>query len=197
MNLHRFSRDIYNAVRNGKFTRLSDGGLAVFNNSLRVNPMFHEGIRGQPDSWRTHRNLVPDAAILHYLGVTLKGVTQITAWYLAPYGGNATPLANWNAGNFTANATELTSTVEGYTESTRQQWVGGTPAAGSVGNDASKATFTIATATTLNIYGAGLLSSSTRGGTTGVLLSAVKFGTVRVANAGDPWQCQYDVTLAD
>jgi uncharacterized Zn-binding protein involved in type VI secretion len=38
---------------------------------------------------------------------------------------------------------------------------------------------------------------NTRGGVTGILASAVKFDTVRVANNGDPWQCGYEVTLVD
>lgn len=197
MNLiQRYSRDIRNALRREMYT-LIPGGIALFGGSLRVEGCYHEGIRGQPDTWRRHRNLVPDAGILHYLGVTLKGVTQITTWYIAPYAGNVSPAANWTSANFTANATEIVSTTEGYTESVRQLWVGGTPAAGTVGNSASKATFTIATATTLNIYGAGVLSSNVRGGVTGVLISAVKFAVVRVANNLDPWQCEYDVTLTN
>jgi hypothetical protein len=191
--LQRYGRDFRNALRREKYVHVDDG--VEFFGGIVARGMFREGIAGQPESWRYHKNLVPDAAILHYLGVVLCGTTQITTWYLAPYGGNVSPAASWTAANFTANSTEITSTSQGFSEATRQAFVPGTPAAGSVGNDAAKATFSIVCTSTINIYGAGLLSSSTRGGTSGVLLSAVKFGTVRVANDGDPWQCQYDVTL--
>ena len=135
--------------------------------------------------------------ILSILGTVYCNAAQIPSWYLSPYAGNVAPAANWTGANYTANATEITSTVQGYSEATRQLFVHGTPAAGAVDNSASKATFSIVCSGTLNIYGAGLTSSNVRGGTSGVLASAVKFATLRVANNGDPWQCQYVVDLAD
>jgi hypothetical protein len=96
-----------------------------------------------------------------------------------------------------ANATEITSTTEGYTESTRQQANFGSAAAGAIDNYATKAHFTIATASTLVVTGLGLISNNTRGGTSGVLGSAIKFAVSRSLANGDDYQAGYQVTLAD
>jgi hypothetical protein len=193
--LQKYSRDILAAVRRENYERTATG-IAVCG-GLRIDPYYVEGIRGKPDSFRRHHNLVPDEGILHFLNVVLGATAKISAWYLAPYGGNVSPAANWTAANFAANSTEITSTTEGFSESTRQAFSPAAAAANKITNVASKANFTIVCTTTLNIYGAGLLSVATRGGTTGVLVSATKFGTVRVANNGDTWQCQYEVTGID
>lgn len=194
--LQKYGRDIRNAVRREQFDR-TPGGIAVFGGALRLDPYYTEGIKGQPESFRRHHNLVPDEGILHFLNVVLGSTAKISAWYLAPYGGNVSPAANWTAANFAANSTEITSTVEGFTEATRQQFVPAGASAGKITNAASLANFTIECTSTLNIYGAGLCSVATRGGTTGVLISATKFGTVRVANDADTWQCGYEVSALD
>lgn len=194
--LQRFGRDIAAAVRRERFS-ITPGGIALFGDSLRVERHYIEGIKGKPESFRRHKNLVPDEGILHNLNVCYGATAKVAAWYIAPYKGNVSPAANWTAANFASNATEINSDSEGYTESTRQQFVPATAAAGKITNTASRAEFTIECSTTLNIYGAGLLSVATRGGNTGVLGSAVKFDVVRVANDGDVWQCEYEVTALD
>jgi hypothetical protein len=195
--IQRFGADILRAVRRENFERTVDGGVLVFGGSLRFDNHYVEGIKGLPASFRRHKNLVPDAGILHILDVVLGGTAKNAAWYIAPYGNNATPAANWTAANFAANSGEINSGTEGYVESTRQQFVPASAAAGKITNAASMAAFTINCTTTLNIYGAGLLSVNTRAGTTGVLISAVKFGTVRIANDDDTWLCGYEVSASD
>lgn len=142
-------------------------------------------------------NLVPDAAILAILNTFYGATAKVAAWYIAPFSGSASPAANWTAANFSSNATEITSQAEGYSEATRQQANFGSAAAGAIDNYASKAHFTIVTASTLSVTGLGLLSGSTRGGTTGVLANAVKFSNARILGNTDDYQAGFQVTLVD
>lgn len=70
-----------------------------------------------------------------------------------------------------------------YSNSTRPALTLGAVATQSVDNSASKAAFTINGSTT--IYGAFVSTSSTKGGTTGVLYGAADFGSSRALLSGD------------
>jgi len=193
--LFRFAKEFAADIRKEKYDK-TEGGILIKRGVL-LTGFYEEGIVGQPDSWRRHQNLLVDQGILSILGLAFYTDTRITAWYLAPFSGSATPAANWTAANFTSTATEITSGAEGYTEATRQLFVPAAPAAGTVTNTASKAQFTIITASQLTITGAALLSASAKGATSGVLASAVKYGTARVLNTADVWGCGYEVSLSD
>ena len=181
-------------VRKDDWERTADGGVLI-HRGIKMSGVYVHSVNGQDE--RRDPNLIPDAAILHTLDVVLKNGTRYAAWYLAPFAGAVTPAANWTAANFTSTASEIVSGSEGYSEATRQQWVGGTPAANKVDNLASKANFTIVCTTSLNINGAGLLSANAKGATSGVLISASRFGATRPVNNGDVWQCGYEISLAD
>jgi len=70
-----------------------------------------------------------------------------------------------------------------YSNSTRPALTLGSVASQSVDNSASKAVFNINGSTT--IYGAFITTSSTKGGTTGVLFGAADFGASRALLSGD------------
>lgn len=180
-------------IENGDY-EMTEGGILV-HGSILAQGMYVEGVNG--GDWRSHKNLVVDQGIAHILNVVFGATAKISAWYIAPYSGAVTPAANWTAANFASNATEITSTSEGFSETTRQQFVSAPASGGVIGNLASKATFSIVCTTSININGAGLLSDSARGGTSGVLASAVRFGTTRIVVNGDTWQCTYTVSLTD
>lgn len=194
--LQRFARDIRNFVRNGHWSRTDDGGILI-RDGLMLMGTYIEGVKGQPDSFRVHRNLIPDEGVLKILGLAFYTDAKINTWYLAPFSGSTTPAANLTANNFASTQSEITSLVEGFSEVTRPQWVPAQPAAGKVTNVASKAEFSIVCATTLNINGAGLLSSSARGGTSGILASASKYAVTRQVANSDTWECGYEVSLTD
>lgn len=120
------------------------------------------------DTW-TQKNLIPTAGLNHMLNVVLKGTTAVTTWYGAVYEGDYTPLATDTAASLPGDATESTA----YDETTRPALVFGTVAGGAVDNSASKASFTFNA--TRSIRGFGMFSVSTKGGTTGTLLSVVRF----------------------
>lgn len=129
------------------------------------------------DEWDEH-NLVPLEGLVHILGVTLKGVTQVTQWYLLIYEGNYVPISGDTGATFPGSATESTA----YAESTRQAFVTGSTAGGTCDNTASPAQFTMNADKT--IYGGAIVSAAAKGNTTDVLLSAVKFSTPKVLSNG-------------
>lgn len=192
----RFGKDVLAAIRKDRY-KVSDGGILLFNDSLRIEGAgeYIEGVNG--GDWRRHKNLLVDQGLVHFLNVVLGSTAKISTWYIAPFSGSTTPAAGWTAANFTANATEITSGSEGYSEAVRQTatFVNAS-SSNQIDNYAAKAAFTIVTASTLTVTGIGLLSLNTKGGTTGTLISATKFGTARVLNSADVWNVGYRVALA-
>lgn len=129
------------------------------------------------DSETVH-NMIPTEGLNHALGVIFKGTSQVTSWYLGLYEGVYTPASDDTAATIASDATECSA----YAESTRVPFVSGAVASGSVDNAASRAEFTLNANKT--IYGGFLVSSSTKGGTNGVLLSVVRFTSPKVLESG-------------
>lgn len=194
--LQRFAEEFKDDVRKGKFD-VSEGGILLKRGSVLIAGHYVEGVKGRPETFRKHKNLLVDEGINLLLNVFFGATSKPAAFYLAPFSGSATPAADWAAANFASNASEITSTSEGYEEATRQQCTFGTSTEELINNYASKAELTIATASQLTVKGLGLLTNSTRGGTSGALISAVKFSVDRVLNDEDVWQAGYQVSLSD
>ena len=140
------------------------------------------------DCW-TEKNLIPNEGLTHMLDVVCKGGSQVPTWYVMPYEGNYTPVATDTAATFPGLATECTA----YTEAKRVTWVEGSISGNSVSNSASKAEFTLNAGKT--IYGCALVSVSTKSATSGVLLSAVRFGTPKTYLSGDILRVTAPVSL--
>lgn len=158
-----------------------------------VSGMYVHDVNGADE--RTDHNLVTIEGLNYMLNTSLRAQTPETAWFLALFAGNVAPQASWTAANFTANSTEIVSSSQGYTETTRRPWTAPAAVNGNVTNTASKASFTIAATSTLTVNGGGLLSASAKGGTTGVLMSASKFATARNLENGDIFNLGYALTL--
>lgn len=195
MSLNKHIKEFVGDLRAGNFDVTPEG--IVLKKSVLLAGYWEEGIVGQPDSYLRHKNLIPTEGINSILNVMFGATAKHAAFYIAPFSGSATPAASWTAANFASNASEITSLVEGFSEVTRPQAVFGTATTGSIDNYAAKAQFTIETASQLTIKGAGLLTNNTRGGTSGVLCSAVKFAQDRVLNDADIWESGYLVSLTD
>jgi hypothetical protein len=105
--------------------------------------------------------------------------TQTTTWYLGLFEGNYTPVATVTASSIAADATETTA----YVASTRPEYVEATASGQSITNSASRASFVFNA--TKTIYGAFLVSTNTKGGTSGVLFSAARFGSAKAVESGD------------
>lgn len=127
---------------------------------------------------------------LNYLLTTgLKNGTPYAAMYIAPFSGNVTPSSSLTAATFTSTLTEATA----YSESTRQAWTGGTVASGSVDNTGGLAQITANAS--VNVWGAGMLSNSTKSATTGVCIAATKFSTVRALASTDVLAFGYTMSI--
>ena len=140
-------------------------------------------------------NLIPTEGLAHILNVALGTAAKPAGLYLALFSGATAPAANWGAASFAAVASEIVSQTEGYTTATRPVWTPVNTNTGSIDNLASVASLTIATASQLNVTGAALLTNSTRGGTTGALVSASLYAAPRVFQNGDIYELGYRINL--
>lgn len=123
-------------------------------------------------------NLMPGEGIDHLLSVALKGGTQVATWYVGLFEGNYTPSSSEVMTTFPGLAAETTT----YDEAGRVTWVEGAVVSGSVNNSASRAEFTSNANKT--IYGGFIASNQTKGSTTGVLLSVVRFASPKSFEVG-------------
>lgn len=140
------------------------------------------------DEWEDS-NLVVTEGLNHILSIELAAGTQITNWYLAPYEGNYTPVAGVTAATIAAASTECTA----YTSSTRVAWTPGAASGGVISNSGSPATFTFNA--TKTIYGAFLISNSTKSATSGTLFSASLFSSSKSVVNLDQLILTYSFTL--
>lgn len=184
-------RDLARHFRNHHWEQDDEGSILI--SHARVRGVFEceapdgLGVIQTANLWTTE-------GFNHILSVAVAGGTQYATWYLAPFSGNVTVSDAWTAANFASTATELTTQ---YSEGTRVAFVESVPASKSTNNLVSPAVVTAAT-TNVSIWGVGLLSSSTKGGTSGVLLSAAKYSTARsLAAVGDTLGVKYTLTFSN
>ena len=87
------------------------------------------------------------------------------------------------------------SEITAYTEGTRPTYSHASAASQAITNSASKAVYSINATTT--IYGIFCTTNSTKGGTTGTLISATDFASAKGADSGDSLEVTYTVTAAN
>ena len=180
-------------IANGQY-EITDAGSVRFARAAAEGRGFYvHDINGQDE--RVDPNLLPDEGLIYLLSVGLNNGAKLSTWYLSLYAANYTPLAALTAASYPATASEITSNTEGYTESTRPIWTPTAPTTPLIDNLANKAAFTIATASSLTINGAALLSEATKGAVTGKLISATKFAASRTAYNTDVFNLAYRVQL--
>lgn len=194
-NITNHAREILSAVARHKYERNDVGDIFLPASKLTIKGAYWHDVNGQDA--QVDKNLITDEGLMHVLNVVLGATSKIATWYIGLGGANATPLSSWTGANFATNFGELTSTTEGYTGSVRQTYVPSAASANAIDNYAARAVFNMKSTTSVTVYGAGLLSLNTRGGTSGVLLSAVKYGTARVFAEGDVFNCGYRLTADD
>ncbi len=144
---------------------------------VEIERTLHGGGQKWVEDWH---NIVVNEGLDSLLDQSLAGQTQITSWYVAIFEASYTILSSTTAANFATNATESTA----YSEGNRQTWTpNGVASSQSVSNSSNKATFSINA--TKTIYGAALLSSSTKGGTSGKMYAGGQFASSRSVVSGD------------
>ncbi len=160
---------------------------------LSIKGEYYDRVNG--GEWCLIPNLVVTEGQAHILNTALGSTAKPAGYYLALFSGAAAPAANWKAANFASVASEIVSLTEGHTSATRPVWTPTNTNNNVIDNMTAVASVTIATATTLNVTGAALLSNSTRGGTSGVLISAAKYPATRTLQNGDVYEIGYRISL--
>jgi len=177
-------------------TQKTDQGLLIKGAEVLASGLYIHGING--GNWQEDPNLVTEEGLYYLLGAAFAAATRPTDFYIALYSGAVSPLSSWNAANFAATASEITSSTDGYTESTRVKWEKAAAANLRTDNFANKSrfTFTTSTATPVAVYGAALLSESAKGSTSGLLISAARFAAPRELHDTDTFDIGYGIALA-
>lgn len=190
--LLKYAREFRRYMSNHAY-EVSPNGVLLPKANILVQGVFVHDVNGEDE--RRDPNLAVDEGLVHILSVVLNNGTKNANWYIALYAANYTPVAGLTAASFPATASEITSASEGYTEATRQAWTPAAPSTPSIDNLASKAAFTIATASSLTVNGAALTSVSTKGAVTGTLFAATKFAQTRTLYDTDVYNLGYQINL--
>ena len=177
---------ILHALDDGAF-ELSEDGILIPSLRVLAQGKFVFNKRGEPEEFSD--NLVVTEGLNYILGAALRGVTPVSNWFIAIFGGDVTVGAAWTAANFTSNATELTA----YTASARPAWSPAVVAGGVITSFAAKAEFVANS--TITVRGAGLLSASAKSATTGTLVAASRFTTDKGLADGEILDVGYQLTL--
>lgn len=190
----RHAPELQRAIRNNQF-EVSPEGLYIPSGRITVAGLYstRRRTRRGAEAWVDSPNLLPTEGINTMLD-NLIAATGVVS-YISLYASAISPAANWTAATYPATASEITSGSEGYTEGARQLWNAAAAASGSKDNYASPAVFTIITAGTLTVNGVGLHTVSTKGATTGKLLSSTRFGSARSFSNTDEFDVKYRLTI--
>ena len=168
------------------------GGILLPENALKVGGRYHGQIIRDGcviDEWEDD-NLVVNEGLNSLLNIMFAGSTQITTWYLGLFEGNYTPVAGVTAATIAANSTECTA----YTSATRPEYTEASASSQTITNSASRASFTFNA--TKTIYGAFLVSNSTKSGTSGTLFSASRFSSSKSVVSDDELLLTYTFTAS-
>ena len=182
------------AVSANDYTNNEDGSITT-GQGITAKGEYYDRING--GEWTRTENLIPTEGLAHILNVALGTTPKPASYHLALFSAAAQPTASWTAASFASTASEIVSMTEGYSSATRPTWTPTNTTTNSIDNMAagSVAKVTMKTATTLTVQGAAMLTSSSKGGTTGALISASKYAAARVFQDGDTYEIGYRISL--
>lgn len=144
---------------------------------------------GRVESFVEH-NLLPQVAVDHIASLIRgAGATPISSWYVGIFENNYVPTNSVTAADLPGVVGESVA----YSEATRPAWVDSYNGISVIDNVASKAVFTFTADKT--IYGGFIVSTNTKGGNTGLLLSIARFSTPKVVPTGAEFSVSATLTL--
>jgi hypothetical protein len=124
-------------------------------------------------------NIIPQVGVNHIASLLRgSGATPISSWFMGLFEGNYVPTSGVTA----ADLPGVVGESGAYSESSRPAWNHQYDGVSVIDNTASLATFTMDA--DKRIYGAFIVSSNTKQGNGGVLLSIARFATPRDLTAG-------------
>ena len=180
------------AVSAKDYTNNEDGSITT-GQGITAKGEYYDRING--GEWTRTENLIPTEGLAHILNVALGTTPKPASYHLALFSAAAQPAANWTAASFASTASEIVSMTEGYSAATRPTWTPTNTSTNSIDNMAAVAKVTMKTASSLTVQGAAMLTSSSKGGTTGALISASKYASPRVFQDGDTYEIGYRISL--
>lgn len=190
--MQKLRKELATAIQNEVYD-VTEQGIYFPNQGVMAQGQYFDRVNG--GEWSVSKNLVVTEGLAHILNVAMGSTPKPTAYYLALFSGATAPAPNWTGANFASVASEIVSTTEGYTNATRPEWKEANTSGNSIDNMTAAASVTIATASTLNVTGAALLTNATRGATTGTLVSATKYAAARVFQNNDVYDIGYRLSL--
>ncbi len=139
-------------------------------------------------------NLVVNEGLNKMLDMWLSGGTQVSAYYISLFESNSTPAAAWTLANYrSTHVTEYTD----YSESARPAWADDGPSSQSIANTTTPAEFTATNVAAKSIYGASLVSASSKSGTgdaTGYIVAATRYSSARQIQNTDVATVKYTIS---
>jgi len=186
------TKDLENDLKAENY-QMTEQGIYLPKQGILAQGEYFDRING--GEWQTTHNLVVNEGLAHLLNVAMGTTAKPAGYYLALFSGATAPAANWTAANFSSVAAEIVSMTEGYTNATRPQWTPQNTSTNSIDNFNAVAKVTIATSSQLTVTGAAMLTNSTKGGTTGTLISASKYTAARVFQNGDEYEIGYRLSF--
>lgn len=180
------------AVNANDYTNNEDGSITT-GQGITAKGEYYDRING--GEWTRTENLIPTEGLAHILNVALGTTPKPASYHLALFSAAAQPAANWTAASFASTASEIVSMTEGYSSATRPTWTPVNTSTNSIDNMAAVAKVTMKTASSLTVQGAAMLTNSSKGGTTGALISASKYAAPRVFQDGDTYEIGYRISL--
>ncbi len=183
--------DLRRLVRNFQFERVSDG-IEILQAKYKLTGVHEVFVNGELHE--VANNLLTVEGLNHLLDVAVHGATQKTTWYVGAFQDNATIQSTLTAATFDSTCNEATTEIS---NATRPEFTETAASSGSTNNTANPAIITAAGAMT--VWGAGILSTSTKGDTNAapaqVLLSVAKYTAVKTLSAsGDTLGIKYTIS---
>lgn len=174
----------------------TENGLYFPKHKIHAHGVYRVSVNG--GEWDYHENLVTKEGMMHILNIGIGGKAKTAGYFLALHSGNTAPAANWTAANYASVASEIVSLTEGYSNANRPAFatVDATDQT-YIDNYGREAKVNIVATSQLTITGSAVLSTNTRGGTTGVLISATKYPAAYTLNNGDTFDIGYRISLSE
>lgn len=191
-------KDIVKAYNNNQYELTETGGVLIPKLGVGVDGVFHHwlgkgGKNAEGADFQESPNIVVNQGLNYFLDSALSGGTVFTTWYIAPFKANYTPLAGDTGTDFPTGAKGDEATE--YDELNRVTWVDAGPSAQSITNSAAPSVFTFNAS--VSVYGAFMVSGSTKSSTSDTLLAASRFAAVRNLVATDILNVTYTLNIAD
>lgn len=140
------------------------------------------------DAWEDW-NLIPQVGVTQLANAMFGDVAPISTYYVGLFLNNYVPSSSVTAADLQTSVGEFT----GYSETSRPLWERVYDGVGAITNEAARAEFTCTV--DRRLYGGFLVSSPTKGGNTGNLLSIARFTTPRDVVTGQVLRVRASLTL--